>query len=296
MLETRSAVFKLMKTNAHEERQIHKWPPPFSSAITPYYERDFNDVVKQACAEKSFILRISKVIVIGDVAVGKTSLTGDYDRGSDKNKRRKRETYINNIISFISFCHKLFDNNYKATIGVDFEVERFDVLGVPFHLQIWDTAGQERFKCIAASYYRAANAIIVVFDVGNLLTLAHCQQWLIEAYKSNTNFCHVFLVGMKRDLLSNKVYEIIENRAIDVANRMRAEYWTVSARTGDGVNELFARVASLCFNAMVLRELENNKIVPMNIGSDLITLESKSKENEDNIKKKIRSKCFDCLI
>ncbi|XP_015190063.1 PREDICTED: ras-related protein Rab-34 [Polistes dominula] len=271
MLETRSAVFKLMKTNAHEERQIKKWPPPFSSAITPYYERDFNDVVKQACAEKSFTLRISKVIVIGDVAVGKTSLVN-------------------------RFCHKLFDNNYKATIGVDFEVERFDVLGVPFYLQIWDTAGQERFKCIAASYYRSANAIIVVFDVGNLVTLAHCQQWLLEAYKSNTNFCHVFLVGMKRDLLSNKVYEIIENRAIDVANRMRAEYWTVSARTGDGVNELFARVASLCFNAMVLRELENNKIVPMNIGSDLITLESKSKENEDKIKKKIKSKCFDCSI
>lgn len=52
---------------------------------------------------------------------------------------------------------------------------------------------------------------------------------------------------------------------------MRAEYWTVSARTGDGVAELFARVASLCFNAMVLRELEINETVPMNIGSDLIS-------------------------
>lgn len=34
------------------------------------------------------------------------------------------------------FCHKIFDNNYKATIGVDFEVEKFDILGVPFHLQM----------------------------------------------------------------------------------------------------------------------------------------------------------------
>nr|KAF7406600.1 hypothetical protein H0235_014256 [Vespula pensylvanica] len=259
-----------MKTNAHEERQIKKWPPPFSSAITPYYERDFDDVVKRTCAEKSLTLRISKVIVIGDVAVGKTSLVN-------------------------RFCHKLFDNNYKATIGVDFEVERFDLLGVPFHLQIWDTAGQERFKCIAASYYRAANAIIIVFDVGNLMTLVHCQQWLMEAYKSNTNPCHVFLVGTKRDLLSNQVYKVIENRAIDVAERMRAEYWTVSARTGDGVAELFARVASLCFNAMVLRELEINETVPMNIGSDLITLKNKSKENGEK-KKKIVPKCFDCSI
>jgi len=40
------------------------------------------------------------------------------------------------IVVLRSFCHRLFDNNYKATIGVDFEVERFDILGVPFHLQM----------------------------------------------------------------------------------------------------------------------------------------------------------------
>lgn len=40
------------------------------------------------------------------------------------------------IVALYSFCHKLFDNNYKATIGVDFEVERFDILGLPFHLQM----------------------------------------------------------------------------------------------------------------------------------------------------------------
>lgn len=40
--------------------------------------------------------------------------------------------------------------------------------------------------------------------MGNLMTLAHCQQWLAEAYKSNTNPCHVFLVGTKRDLLVRK--------------------------------------------------------------------------------------------
>lgn len=35
------------------------------------------------------------------------------------------------------FCHQVFDANYKATIGVDFEVERFDILGIPFNLQMW---------------------------------------------------------------------------------------------------------------------------------------------------------------
>ena len=52
------------------------------------------------------------------------------------------------------FVNGSFNNDYKATIGVDFEVEQFKILNIPFNLQIWDTAGQERFKCIAAAYYR----------------------------------------------------------------------------------------------------------------------------------------------
>lgn len=44
------------------------------------------------------------------------------------------------------YAHDVFDSDYKATIGVDFEVEKFEILGVPFTLQMWDTAGSERFQ------------------------------------------------------------------------------------------------------------------------------------------------------
>lgn len=37
---------------------------------------------------------------------------------------------------FVRFCKGFFDKNYKATIGVDFEMERFEVLGVPFSVQL----------------------------------------------------------------------------------------------------------------------------------------------------------------
>lgn len=36
----------------------------------------------------------------------------------------------------LRFCKDTFDKNYKATIGVDFEMERFEVLGIPFSLQL----------------------------------------------------------------------------------------------------------------------------------------------------------------
>ena len=34
------------------------------------------------------------------------------------------------------FCKNVFDRDYKATIGVDFEMERFEVAGIPFSLQM----------------------------------------------------------------------------------------------------------------------------------------------------------------
>uniref|UniRef100_A0ABD2X2D5 Ras-related protein Rab-36 n=1 Tax=Trichogramma kaykai TaxID=54128 RepID=A0ABD2X2D5_9HYME len=226
-------------------RQIRKLPAPFAADKTNYHERDFSSAVRRVCAAQPLMPRISKVIVLGDVATGKTALVN-------------------------RFCHKSFDCNYKATIGVDFEVERFDILGVPFNLQIWDTAGQERFKCIAASYYRGANVIMVVFDLGSLMSLHHCEQWLSEANRSNNGPYHVFLVGTKRDLLSNQVYEIVEKKASDIGRRMHAEFWAVSARTGDGVNELFARLAALAFNASVLREIQSARKEPITFGTDLI--------------------------
>ncbi|XP_043273781.1 ras-related protein Rab-34 [Venturia canescens] len=266
MLETRSAVYKMLKNSAHQERQINYWPPPFTSEVTPYLEQtDFNHLVRRGCTRKSLAPRISKVIVLGDVAVGKTSLVN-------------------------RFCHKSFDNNYKATIGVDFEVERFDILGAPFNLQIWDTAGQERFKCIAASYYRGANVIMVVFDLGSLMSLSHCHQWLTEASRSNSaGRYHVFLVGTKRDLLSSQVYDVIEKRASTVAKSLRAEYWAVSAKSGDGVNELFARVAALSFDASVYREMTTiSNRDTLTLGSNLSALtKDRTQEINTNGKKSL---------
>ncbi|XP_006095591.2 ras-related protein Rab-34, partial [Myotis lucifugus] len=178
--------------------------------------------------------KISKVIVVGDLSVGKTCL-------------------INR------FCKDTFDKNYKATIGVDFEMERFEVLGIPFSLQLWDTAGQERFKCIASTYYRGAQAIIIVFNLNDVASLEHTKQWLADALKENDpSSVLLFLVGSKKDLSTPAQYVLMERDALKVAQEMKAEYWAVSSLTGENVREFFFRVAALTFEANVLAELEKS--------------------------------------
>ncbi|XP_071541563.1 ras-related protein Rab-34 [Panulirus ornatus] len=232
---SRSAVYAMLKTHAEKDRIIASLPPPFIRQASPHLNDDFDEAVKNAANSNRTLqagLKISKLIILGDVAIGKTCL-------------------VNRL------CHQVFDANYKATIGVDFEVERFDVLGIPYNLQIWDTAGQERFKCIAASYYRGASAVMIVFDVTNIVTLAHTAQWLEEARQANQNTNPlVFLVGTKRDLMGEGAYNQIEAQARRVAQGLGAEYWAVSSKTGDNVEALFLRVAALTFNRAVFQEVQ----------------------------------------
>ena len=212
-----------------DRRLAHMPPPPGRSP----HRRSFQPRVQDACLRDSAIrrtLKISKAIVLGDSGVGKTSLVN-------------------------RFCHQVFDSNYKATVGVDFEVERFDVLGVPFSLQVWDTAGQERFRAIAASYYRGTRAAIICFDLTDLMSLSHAAQWCHDVLEANPTPPLLFLVGTKQDLASPPALEYARETASAMAEVLNAEFWTVSSRSGVNVDSLFCRVAGLTFDASVAAEL-----------------------------------------
>ncbi|NXT88672.1 RAB36 protein, partial [Anhinga rufa] len=161
------------------DRIISQFPKWYTPEACLQFKEHFHAQVRTACqrSTRTAGLKISKVVVVGDLYVGKTSL-------------------INR------FCKDNFDRDYKATIGVDFEIERFEIIGMPYNLQIWDTAGQEKFKCIASAYYRGAEVIITVFDLADIQTLDHTKQWLEDALRENEpDSSFIFLVGTKKDLV-----------------------------------------------------------------------------------------------
>lgn len=94
-----------------------------------------------------------KVLIIGDVKVGKSSLVQRY-------------------------CNDTFSKNYKATMGVDFAlkvVQWSDSETV--RLQLWDIAGQERYTCMTRMYYKQASACVVMFDITDITTFRNSQKW-----------------------------------------------------------------------------------------------------------------------
>ncbi|KAM9330017.1 ras-related protein Rab-36 [Gastrophryne carolinensis] len=253
------------------DRLISDMPQCYTAEACLNFTRNFNAEVKNACQQRHaglFGLKMSKVVMVGDLYVGKTSL-------------------INR------FCKNVFDRDYKATIGVDFEIERFEILGMPFNLQIWDTAGQEKFKCIASAYYRGAQVIITAFDLGDIRTLEHTRDWLQDALKENEpKSCTVFLVGTKKDTLSEAECEQTERDALKFAAEMNAEYWSLSAKTGERVKDFFFRVAAIAFEQSMLRELEKSRPSSAQIGaSNLIQLETNSSEKRENYSQRNMNCC-----
>lgn len=239
-----------------ESRSIQKFPQPYKPETVTRKQANFSVKTKDACAAdrlgETVGMKVCKTIVIGDVAVGKTCLVNRY-------------------------CRNTFETDYKATIGVDFQVENYTVLGQPFNMQLWDTAGQERFKCIASAYYRGAHVILVVFDLSDIKTLDSSRRWLDEALTENAHHSpDVFLVGTKKDLCKPIDLEKIEEYAVNVASEVNAEYWSVSSKTGENVNLLFTRTAALAFDRAVLRELEDIEMIGNNnkpqIGNPVLKL------------------------
>uniref|UniRef100_A0A8B9N1P7 RAB34, member RAS oncogene family n=1 Tax=Accipiter nisus TaxID=211598 RepID=A0A8B9N1P7_9AVES len=188
------------------DRVIADLPSCFRKEAALHARSAFHPTVASACQEQrtgTVGFKISKIIVVGDLSVGKTCL-------------------INR------FCKDTFDKNYKATIGVDFEMERFEVLGR------------------VALGHRP-------------VTMVPRRQWLADALKENDpSNVILFLVGSKKDLSTPAQYSLMEKDALKVAQEMQAEYWAVSSLTGENVRDFFFRVAALTFESSVLAELERS--------------------------------------
>ncbi|KAL7719557.1 Sphingomyelin phosphodiesterase [Entamoeba marina] len=150
-----------------------------------------------------------KILLIGESGVGKTALLQRY-------------------------CDNKFTEEIISTIGVDYRSKRIDVKGQQITLQLWDTAGQERFRNITTSYYRGSQGVLIVYDVNDYESLTKVTYWINELKKEGVDGV-VFLVGNKMDCcdsgLSKKQEEILKSTKLP-------EY-RVSAKTGDGVFELF---------------------------------------------------------
>jgi small GTP-binding protein len=157
----------------------------------------------------------SRVVLIGEPGVGKTSLVQRLLRGEAT-------------------------ENYQATVGAVFHKRDVQVDGRTVSLHIWDTAGQEKYRALGPIYYRKSLAAIAVCDQTKPETLQNLKPW-IDAFRETADGHFVVIAANKEDLESDNKLDM--EQIVDWAKEHQAECVSTSAQTGSGVEDLFEMVA-----------------------------------------------------
>ncbi len=102
----------------------------------------------------------------------------------------------------IRFVDGYFEANTRNTVGTDVKVKMLDVDNKRVRLTVWDTAGSERFRTLTSSYFRGAQAAVLVYDVTSRNSFNAISTW-IEEVKLHLNLDEtvLMLVGNKIDLV-----------------------------------------------------------------------------------------------
>ncbi|MBK9947105.1 MAG: GTP-binding protein [Nitrospira sp.] len=169
-----------------------------------------------------------KVCMLGGFAVGKTSLV-----------RR--------------FVTNVFSEHYQTTIGVTVEKKTVTVDHQDVMFMLWDLYGEDEFQHVRESYLRGSSGYILVIDGTRKATLDTARLLQQTVVRTVGPLPFVAIIN-KSDLRSE--WEIDQ----PVIEQLREQGWPVflgSAKLGQGVDELFGRLA-----AMLLSPAPPSRICP----------------------------------
>jgi small GTP-binding protein len=160
---------------------------------------------------------VFKTVLIGEGGVGKTSLA-------------------------VRYTEDRFDQQMKMTIGVNFATKKVNVNGQEITLLIWDLGGQPRFQDVVSDYFKGSKLGIAVYEVGRAFTMHRLDDWIGRLHKAMPD-CDIFLVGNKIDERIPGM-GVSSEEAQEYAAKYNARVFEVSAKTGEGVAEMFEAAAS----------------------------------------------------
>ncbi|KAF6216187.1 hypothetical protein GE061_000527 [Apolygus lucorum] len=181
-----------------------------------------------------------KVVIVGNGAVGKSSMIQRYCKGT-------------------------FTKDYKKTIGVDFLERQIECDGEEVRLMLWDTAGQEEFDAITKAYYRGAQACVLAFSTTDRDSFEAIQSWK-KKVEDECGEIPTVLVQNKIDLLEQTV---VDPEEVDLlARALGCRLMHTSVKEDVNVNAVFRFLTSRCLIEMRREEEEymgNNVLHPLTI-------------------------------
>ncbi|KAH0794343.1 small GTP-binding protein [Histomonas meleagridis] len=158
-----------------------------------------------------------KTVVVGDSNVGKTCIA-------------------------IRAARDEFPTDISATVGgAQFSLE-LELNSETVKFNIWDTAGQEEFRTLVPLYFQNAVLAIIVFDITKKETFQNLDVWVRLLNQGAPENVLKVLVGNKIDCNDHR--QVTYDAAMRYSKQIEAvTYVETSAKTGQGIHELFEKLA-----------------------------------------------------
>ena len=208
-----------------------------------------------------------KVIIVGDMATGKTSIIKRY-------------------------LYDKFDNNNNSTIAPELKTKIIKINGINYNINFWDLPGQDRNAFISGNFARDTDGIIYCCDVENKKSMENLKKWE-EALKSKEDLKDIIkiVVENKCDLKGN------ENQYNDNSSDLRkmsnelecSNFFRTSALNGYNVKASIEYLINEIIKKIKIEDIkaynENSKLEKRN------TIKIKKNEHKETNKDKTKNCC-----
>lgn len=162
---------------------------------------------------------ILKIALLGDPAVGKTSL-------------------INR------FTEESFKDDYQPTLGVNIIMKKLKIDDFNVQLAIWDIAGQDKYELTRKLFFEGCSGALLVYDLTRNSTFDHIKfKWAIDFSNYARPDGVYVLIGNKGDLKDS--ITISSEKGRETAKEITASnFIETSAKSGDNVERAFEGLVS----------------------------------------------------
>lgn len=207
---------------------------------------------------------LAKVVLLGDIGTGKTTLINKFASGNGAQT--------------------------QASAGTDFKTKVVTIDGKQVTLQIWDTAGQEKHESIGFAFYRGSNSCILTFDVSNQASFDRLEFWkrnfLEKASPSNPSAFPFIVVGSQPEGKDRVITQEVAKSWCRTNGGYA--YFETNVKTGEGVEQPFMEAAR-----KALASSTEDDFMPTSLSgaTGAIKIDRSTEAAADEEKKKKKKKC-----
>ena len=188
-----------------------------------------------------------KLIIIGSVNVGKTSLLTRYATG-------------------------LYQNIGKSTSNASFITKTKIVDDQKYEIKLWDTAGQEKYRSLTKIFIKDAKIALLVYAIDDLSSFIDLKMWLKIIKDINSDNIILGVAANKADLYKNS--KVSDEQGKKYAKEIGAEWRSTSSLLDDcGIDDLVDALFNKYLEAKVMKKNEDISVEDTIILNDI-------KENE----------------